>query len=404
MFGRKAVLERVKETNLARAREISDEAKADGRDFTPEETEIVSGCMQKAKSAAFELRAIAGDEKMIEEINALGAPAGGSGSRSRGDGTWAKSMTTYLGRVGAKALTTSGSITVPSLSAGIQTLGDRKRSILQLIPIVPLTTGDQYAYIREITRTQNATTVAVGKRKPESVFELEKIEDRVKTIAHMTTVDRSLVRDVALLQQYLEEALRDGVYLELEEQILLGDGDTTGSRDDMVGILETSGIQGQDWTTDLFTTTRKAVTKLESVPGDLDPNGFGWVFHPEDIERLELSKDDEQFVMGDPGTPGKTLPIDRARRLLWGYPMTSSLAMTSGTGLLGDFAGSVEIREREDIEIKWFETGFVENLFGEFNHGDLADANKVKFRAEGRWGEAVKRPAAFVEIALTAGP
>lgn len=404
-MNRKALLER-KELHLKAIRAIATKTESENRNFTAAERAKVAEHSAAAAKAHQDILELDADEKMINEINSLGAPVGARRGRNartaQRDGEWSKAMTDHLGRVGAKALTTSGSISVPSLSAGLVEIGDRPRSILQLIPFVPLTTGDEYGFIQETVRTQNASTVAVGKKKPESVYALEKITDHVKTIAHLATVDRSLVMDVDLLQAYLEGALRDGVELELEDQILLGNGSTAGVLDDMVGIINTPGTQTQAWDTSLLVTARKAVTKLESAyGGKLDPSGFAWVLDPADWERFELSTDSDHFVMGDPGNPGNTVPVDRARRTLWGYPVTTSLAMVDGTGLLGDFGGSVEIREREAVTVEWAQTGFVTDLFGAGLHGDLWEANKVRFRAEGRWGEAVTRPEAFIELDLT---
>ena len=64
--------------------------------------------------------------------------------------------------------------------------------------------------------------------------------------------------DVELLQTYLKGALRDGV--ELEDQVLNGDGSTTGVLD---GVRNTSGVQSQAFDTDRLVTARKAVTTLE---------------------------------------------------------------------------------------------------------------------------------------------
>lgn len=401
----RAQLEQTKTTNLKSARELADKALAEGRDFTNAERAAVEDHVAKAREADRGLKALDGDDALIAELNALGSRRGLRATRpDRGDGMWAKEMTTHLGRVGAKALTTSGTITVPALSSGLTLIGDRPRSILQLIPFVDLAGTDEYAFIRETARTQAASTVAVGKKKPESAYELTKITDRVKTIAHLTTVDRSLVMDVDLLQSYLEGALRDGVELELEDQILNGNGAVTGVLDDMVGILNTGGIQGQAWDTDLLTTTRKAVTKM-SVINELDPAGWAWCLHPSDVEKLDLLRDDSggagtgQFLLGDAGSRP---PLDRARGTLWSIPITSTTAITAGTGLLGDFRGSVEIREREGVTVEWTQQGFVTDLFGAGVHGDLWEANKIRWRAEGRWGEAVKKAVAFVEVDLTA--
>lgn len=397
----KSQLINARNTHLAKAHEVTQKASAEGRGLTPVELELVAGHMTKASQATDALGEVLGDEQLLKQLSdVVGPPAGHPRGKGR-HGVWAKAMTSHLEHVGAKALTTSGQITMPSLSGGIVATTDRPRSLLNIIPIVPLTTGDTFSFIRETTRTHAASTVAVGKKKPESTYVLEKIEDTVSTIAHLTTVDRSLVMDVELLQEYLEEALRDGVELELEDQVLNGAGDTSGVLDDLTGILNTSGIQAQAWDSDRFVTARKAVTKLENR--NLNPAGFAWAMSPNEWESYELAQDTDHFVMSGPGAGGmQPLPIDRAARRLWGYPVVVTTAMADGASVLGDFAGSVEIREREGVVVEWAQTGYMADLFGPGEHGDLYQANKVRFRAEGRWGLAVKRPAGFVEVDLTA--
>lgn len=390
-------LEAEKAQHLKAARDLAAKANDAGRNFTAAERTQVETHLAKAKAAHDEL---GWDRDLFAQLKNMG-DTGSKTVRSGRDGEWAKAMTSHLNHVGAKALTTTGQITMPSLSGGIVATTDRPRSLLNIIPITPLTTGDTFSFIRETTRTHNASTVAVGKKKPESAYVLEKVSDTVKTIAHLTTVDRSLVLDVALLQQYLEEALRDGVELELEDQVLNGAGLTTGDLDDMDGILNTVGLPAQAWDTDRFTTARKAVTKLENR--NLNPAGFAWAMSPNEWEAYELAQDTDHFVLAGPGAGGmQAPPLDRAARRLWGYPVVVTTAMADGTSLLGDFGGSVEIREREGVVVEWTQQGFVTDLFGAGLHGDLFEANKVRFRAEGRWGLAVKRPAGFVEVDLTA--
>lgn len=395
-----------REKHLKAARDLAEKAVAEGRNFTQPERAAVEAHRQQAKNAHLEIKALEGDEDMLRHLNAIGGPTAPKGRRGPRDGSWAKSMTTYLERVGAKALTTSGAITVPALSTGIVTNLDRPRSILNLIDFIPLEGGDQFAYLREVARVQNASTVATGKKKPESNYELTKIEDRAHTIAHTALTDRSLVMDVDLLQQYLEDALREGVELELEDQVLNGDGSTAGVLDNLTGILETSGTQAQAFDTNRVVTARKAVTKLENVAnGNLDPGRFAWVMTPADWEAYELMTDDNgEYLLQAPGAMADrgNLPVDRAARRLWGYPVVTSLAMTTGAPLLGDWSPqSIDIREREAVTVEFATTGYAEDVYGEGLHGDLFQANKVRFRAEGRWGLEVKRPAAYILLDVT---
>jgi HK97 family phage major capsid protein len=369
------------------------------RNLTAGERTVINRHVAAGKAVKSQILELDGTQAVRDELAILsgsGGPNMAGKAMRRGDGSWSKSMTTFLGALGAKALVPSGSITVPSLSAGIIASEDRPRTVLALIPFVPLEGTDMFSFLRETVRTHAASTVAKGKLKPTSTYSIAKVEDRVRTIAHLSEpIDRADLADVELLEQYLEGALRDGVILELEDQVINGAGSTTGVLDDLDGILATSGIQAQPWVTDRFTTARKAVTALEDT--NIDTSGAAWVMSPAEWESYELSKDDEHYVMAEPGTGGARTPIDRARRTLWGYKVITSAALADGSTILGDWSGSCAIRERQGVQVDWSDAVPAEDGTVGFQR------NQISFRAEGRWGLAVTRPAAFVEVDLTAG-
>lgn len=386
---------------VAKARSIADDAGEAGRDLTSGEKSLIDELVAEARELRERELVLEGNESMMKDLAVFGEPGGSyrpvGRKASTGGGTWARAMTDYLGHVGAKTLVPSGAITVPTVSPAVVASEDRPRSILSLIPSEPLTGTDRFGFLRETVRTHNASTVAPGKLKPTSVYSIEKVEDRVRTIAHLSEpMKRQDLADNELLGQYLEGALRAGVELELEDQVLNGEGDTSGVLDDLEGIRETSGVQMQPFVVDRLTSARKAVTLLENL--HLDLRGAAWTMTPDEWETYELLTSDEIFVMAGPGAAsGGVLPVDRSRRSLWGYPVVVSTALEDGVALFGDFGGSARLRPRDSIEITWSES--VPN-----GDGDVGfQTNELVFRAEGRWGLEVSRPAAFVEVELVAG-
>jgi HK97 family phage major capsid protein len=183
--------------------------------------------------------------------------------------------------------------------------------------------------------------------------------------------------------------------LELENQVLNGDESTTGVTDQMLGILNASPGT-QSFATDALTSARKAVTQLEDQ--NLDPAGFGWVMSSTSWEGLELLTSDTPYTLSDPGRSGSTVPVDRARRSLWGYPVTTSTVLDDDVAILGDWKGSARVYEREGVRVDWSDAPV--------SGGTTAfEKNQIVFRAEGRWGLAVLRPAAFIVTELAvAGP
>src|SRR4029079_11659503 len=76
---------------------------------------------------------------------------------------------------------------VPSLTSGIVPIGDRPQRLLDVIPRGPGLEGtDMYAYLREIKREHKAAETAPGALKPTSAYQVEKVEDTAKMIAHVS--------------------------------------------------------------------------------------------------------------------------------------------------------------------------------------------------------------------------
>jgi len=291
-----------------------------------------------------------------------------------------------------KALTPTGSVpvTVPVDPEPVR-LSEPVLALRQLIPTVQDTTGE-WKFWRQTVRQNNAAVVAPGARKPTSPFEGELRTDRARVIAHLSDpVVRQVLDDAPMLREFLDTELRLGVEVALEDEIVNGDG--TGEH--FEGLTAVSGHQVQSWSGDLFKTTRQAVTKLEA----LGLTGSGWVFAPADWERIELAGNDYGYALAQAGQP---VPVDRAARRLWGIPVSISTAVPVGSGFLADFAGSTELRIREEARIDWSEHLYSPDQFGTGQGGTLFAANEVVFRCEMRAGFSVKRPAGIVALDLTA--
>jgi HK97 family phage major capsid protein len=400
-------------THLFAARALCDLAQKGRRDFTAPEKKEVERHLAEAERLKSEIKRLEkeqagakrrqeeGDDALRKALHELGADQDfggyslGGGHPAWSMGTpWSKAFHDEVNRFGyrpgQKALISpSGSVAVPSMESTITPLGDRVETILQLIPRGYLNGTDGFSYLQETVRTHNAAVVAVGTAKPESVYTVQRVDDRVRTIAHLSEpIPRQYLADIASLNQYIDMVLREGYQLALEEEIIQG----TGVDEHFSGLLGTSGIQVQLFAEDLLTTTRKAITLLQTV--SIEPGAY--VFHPSDWEKFELLKESGgAFLLKD---ATNVVPIDRARRRLWGYPVALSLGVPEGTGLLVDFAGSTRQWEREAVNIDWSE-----NVYDASAEKTDFERNLIRFRCEGRAGFAVLRPRGVVEIELTEG-
>jgi HK97 family phage major capsid protein len=231
----------------------------------------------------------------------------------------------------------------------------------------------------ETGEAANTTDGDSSGRKPESAMTYEQESTTVKTIAHWLPVTTRALQDALQLRSYIDQFLRYGVEERVEDQILNGGG--TG--EDLTGILNTTDILEQVFTTDLFISTRKARTKVR-VEGR--SRATAYVMHPNDVETLDLSREATgsgantgAFFYGGPqGMNG--------RRTLWGLPVVESEAIAEGTALLGDFKQAM-LWDKMESSIS------VSN-----SHNDFFIRNLVAILAETRLAFAVIRPQAFCSV------
>lgn len=376
--------------HLAAGRKIAAKAEAFGRNLTPDEraqVEVHVADARKANAAAEAMKA--GDADLLAGLQALGHPVGGTvgqGTPWRGSGLAVKgrlSTDAIAGAVGRKAVVESGSTIVPTPIVGdLRAEGRRPTLVAELLPVATVA-GDTFRFLQHTTRTNLAATVERGALKPTSVFTVESVDDRCRTIAHLSEpIHRADLDDSTALRAFLDAEMRYGVLEALDSLVVNADG--TG--EDFEGLLEVAG-QVMPFTTDVLTTTRNAITAHE-VAGII-PNR--WLFHPVDWAALELTRSDEVFVLGDPGTPGSQVVIDRARRRLWGIDVMTSPVVPQGVAILLDTDDVVlVVREQVRVDVS-------ENVADDFSR------NLVRIRSEMRAGLAPLRPAGIMAVYLAPG-
>ena len=259
-------------------------------------------------------------------------------------------------------------------------VAQRPLTIVDLIDVVS-TESDLVEYVRQTARTNAAAPTAEATStsdgaKPESGTAFAKVTAGAETIAHWEPATKRALSDVGQLRGIIDQDLRYGLNEELEDQVVNGDGESPN----LTGIFNTSSIQTQAYTTDLFTTTRKAVTKMQTVAME-EPNG--WTFNASDWETFELLKDDQgRFYFGGPFATGP--------RTLWGYPPTICHAMLSGHAFLANFR-RCKLWMREGITITATDS-----------HSDFFIRNLIAILAELRAAFGVTKPSAIVKLSLNA--
>lgn len=292
---------------------------------------------------------------------------------------FAKAFLDGIGGVKALDATVGGTAVPPFFDPDVRNLPSRRLFVRSVIPTLT-TDSDKVDYLRQTVRPDSAAPVAAGAQKPTSVATLQRVTERVRTIATLSeALDRSLLLDVGQLTEFLELEFRLAVLREEEEQILTGDG--TG--ENFTGILNTVGIGTQPLGADSRSdAVYKAITLVRLQ--FLEPDAV--VVHPSDWQDLRLEKTADGEYLAAP-----VIEADPDR--LWGVPVVTSAAMPAGTSLVGAFAESATIYDREQTRITWAETGIADVA-----DSDLFGRNQLRLRAESRLALVVSRPAGFVEV------
>lgn len=273
---------------------------------------------------------------------------------------------------------------------GIVERAKRAMRVRDLFP-VQQTNTNMIEYFRVSGFTNNASTVAersgspaVFTAKPQSSMTVVGVQAPVRTIAHYEVAHRNVLDDEPTLRGIIDNELLYGLRLVEDDQILNGDG--TGSN--LTGIRETSGVQTQAWSDGVagdsrIDAIRRGITK--SLLAYYEPTGM--ILHPNDMEDLELTKDDEnRHIMVMSVSMG-------ADARLWRLPMVATPAITEGFCLLGSFGIGATLYDRMEGNIRVAE-----------QHSDFFIRNAVAILAEERLALAVKRPESFVEVEFDSAP
>lgn len=256
---------------------------------------------------------------------------------------------------------------------------------------VQQTSTNMVEYFRVSGFTNNASTVAERNdannafgSKPQSSMTVVGVQAPVRTIAHYEVAHRNVLDDEPTLRGVIDNELLYGLRLVEDDQILNGNG----SGQNLTGIRNTSGVQTFSWSNGGAGDTRidairRGITK--SLLAYYEPTGM--IVHPNDLEDIELSKDDQkQYLMVMSVSMG-------ADARLWRLPIVSTPAITEGKVLLGSFGIGATLYDRMEGTIRVSE-----------QHSDFFVRNAIAVLAEERIALAVKRPESFVEVTLDSAP
>lgn len=378
-------LQKDRDAQLALVKQIIDTADELGRDLTADEATRVDDATEKAKSLDGAIAQAKADQEVRDQAKTLcdevGAPGEGddgkTGKHLAISGKHRKALARkVIGSDGAKALIASG-----SRSTGVVMLdevfeqGRPPQSILDVLSAREV--APNYSYLQQTTRTNNAAPVAEGGTKPTSVYTLTEKEAKLQVIAHLSEqIPHYALSDNANLEQFVGDEMLYGLQVAIENQVVNGDGTAPALR----GILATSGIQTQAFATDILTSIRKGITKLESQGMSADV----LIVSATDWEAVEL------LSVTEGATDVRGVPVDATARRLWGVQAVLSTVLPAKTAVLLD-GSAVSVDHDGNIDTRWSDAV-----------SDDFTKNYLRCRVEGRFGVSVYRPLGVVSVGTAA--
>jgi len=359
---------------LGKAREIAEKARDAGRELTTAESDQIGAALAEVKSID---QRNAADAKSREFLNQLDDMARG-GYQHAGDDTrrlcFGKAMADaaaakilapdFTGQT--KAIAPSGSVLVgQEFQADPIALGRVAQGLLDVLP-VRQHSSPEYGFIRQgaTGRTVNAAVVAPGAVKPTSPLGLERVEQSLSVVAHLSElINRYWLLDAPSVAAFIDAELRFGLSVAVEAKVVSD-------------INSTSGVQTQSYSTSMLQTVRKAITKLE-ITG-YAPAAI--VMHPTDFEGVELALSSVTAV------EHLSLPFDAATRRLFGTPIVATVSEAAGTAHVIGVGTVVLDTDERGISVDWSEN----------STADSFAKNMIVARCEGRFGTSVLSPLGIV--------
>lgn len=392
---------------IDQAKNIAATAASEGRALTAEERETVEAAVAGAKALKADAQLRAAVEELGAELGetkpapqaAKGRTAGQRMLNDEAFKNWMQAAT-LNGVIEAKSVPNSPAVPVGGLKATIigadddyagalvvndryapvETAYARELNVLQLLT-VGSTNSDMIEYARVLNygmggSVNAASPKAEGDASDESTMKFVKLTAPVRDVRTFIPASVRALNDAAQLQSLVDGFIRSSILDEVARQVIVGDG----LGENMEGLLNVSGTQGQAFDTDAITTIRRAIRKVRHT-GNGRPTAV--LLNPEDDEAIDLLQGSAtDYLFGGPA--GASTPT------IWGLPRVVDSAVPVGTAIVGDFRKAL-LWERTPVSVAVYP-----------QHSDFAVRGLVAVAGSARAAFGVVNPAQFVVCELAA--
>lgn len=241
-------------------------------------------------------------------------------------------------------------------------------------------------YFVEQGREGNFETVAETGQMPQIHYEMPtQVTDAVSKIAGFIKLSDEMLEDLDFLVSEIDGRLLYDLSLVEENQVLFGDGLGTNLK----GLLNRDGVQTAS--TDEAGLAEEVFKCLNRISNASGLTADALVINPADYEKLRLAKDaNGQYYGGGMFAGQYGVGGIMQNPPVWGLRTVVSPAVAIGAPVVGAF----------NLGATVYRMG---GVFMEATNSDQADFTRgmVTVRATERMGLAVRRPAAFVKIAVS---
>ena len=258
----------------------------------------------------------------------------------------------------------------PTTILDLITRGTAAAASLQYRQLVAITSNA--GVVREAKTTSG--TDKAGGLKPLSTLTTQTKNAMAFTYADGIEITNQELADDGALVSLIDGILRQNVDLETERVVLSG----AGTDDEPAGILNTTGVLAQAFSTDAITTIRKAKTLLATTS---NTTAQAVVLNPEDDEAFDLAQDSNKRYYGSG-------PFVSGPSTIWGIPRVTSQIVPVGTAVMGDFS-QIQLLTLEPMSVLAFN-----------QHKDYAQRNLTYLRAEFRALQLIRQPAKLAVVSL----
>ena len=250
--------------------------------------------------------------------------------------------------------------------------------------------GDSVTIMRENVFTNNAgpqydvagnpVNQLVNKNKSDITY--ASVTVPVRTMAHHIIASRQVLSDAPRLRSMIDQRLPYGLNLEMDSQLLYGDGLT----ENFTGLFVDAAVQtvgeiaagttAANLPLAMIKHLRSAVTKCQTSEFY---NVNGVLLSPTDWETIETATGtDNKFIWVNVNTGGE--------QRMWRVPVIVSNAVQTGDFIMGDWSMGATLYQREGITVRASES-----------HANLFVQNGVAILGEERAAFCVELPKAFTK-------